>query len=162
MSENLKKNVENEENKTLEGTVTDNMEEAKAAKPAETKQNQTEKPHKVKKFFTGLWNGAKKVGGVVNDFAHEHPWITAGVTLGAGIGIEYLREKLTGGSDEEPEAKQPDVYYIMPAKQDADQEEETPIDDIEAEEPVDEDVEDEDEDSDEDEEESDEDDIEVE
>lgn len=156
--ENANVNVENEENKTLEGTVADNMEEAQKAKAAEPAQ--TEKPHPVKKFFAGLWEGTKKAGKAVNEFAHEHPWVTGGILLGAGVGIEYLREKMTG-SDDEPEAPKPDVYYIMPAKQDEDQEEEPVVDDgIEAEEPDDD--EDEEDDSEEDEEESDEDDIEVE
>ena len=158
--ENANVNVENEENKTLEGTVADNMEEAQKAKAVEPAQ--TEKPHKVKKFFAGLWEGTKKAGKAVNEFAHEHPWVTGGILLGAGVGIEYLREKLTGSDDEEPEASKPDVYYIMPAKSDDDQEEEKPVvdDDVEEEE-LDEDQDEED-DSEEDEEESDEDDIEVE
>lgn len=155
--------VENEENKTvLEGTVTDNVEQAAAAKPAEVPQ--AEKPHPVKKFFANLWDGTKKVAGAVNEFAHEHPWITSGVVLGIGIGVENIRERLTE-SDEPEEEKQPAIYYIMPAtkpnEDDDDEKEDDDLDDIDDDD-EDEEDEDEEETDEEPDEGDDEDDIEVE
>ena len=162
VTENTVEN-ENEELKTvLEGTVTGNVEQVTAAKPAEVPQ--AEKPHPVKAFFSGLWDGAKRIGSAVNEFAHEHPWITSGVVLGVGLGVESIREKLTE-ADEEPEEKQPAIYYIMPATKpneddDDEKEDEDDLDDIDDDE--DEEDEDEEETDEEPDEGDDEDDIEVE
>jgi len=75
--------------------------EAEEKKSEETKTDEPKKKgNPITRFFKGCWNGAKKVGGAVNSFVHEHPYVTAGITTGAGYILKMGLDLLNGNSEE--------------------------------------------------------------
>lgn len=71
-------------------------------KTDEGKKNPPEK----KEFFLirgakAIGRGVKKAGEAVYNFVCDHPFATAALSFGAGIGAEMLREHFSGGNDDD-------------------------------------------------------------
>lgn len=101
---------ENEKNlnKGTQSTTDQNQNPPKSDTDGDQKDEEQKKEDK--EFFLirwgkGLWNGCKKAGKAVNTFAHEHPYITAGITAGAGYAAKIAVDHFS--TDDVPCASEP-------------------------------------------------------
>ena len=119
----------NEKDKNLKNTqnANENPNPNPPAGDGDGDKHDEENKKEDKEFFLirwgkAAWNGCKKAGKAVNTFAHEHPYITAGIATGAGYVAKMAVDHFT--EDDTPQTAEP---LCLPEAEEEEQEPEYEI-----------------------------------